>query len=321
MKRLLVCLVIAVCAGLPDLAHALTCPNRPAGSATLATVRFNTTDGEGQMWDLYPGAGTITTIPGSEGSVSASILSPGASQGGQQVIWPKPGNQQPLNNIYVCFRWKMNADFVGIREGNKLFFQAAQDWTYGKPGINGVFYINKNSSAYPYPFFHLIFSHNTGGTDPAIYMDNSHACTADLGLGCEPNVTSTTIVPDQWITVESYIVASTCNTCRNATVKWWINGVLNGNYTNLNYGHGIVNQFQINHTWDGATGKQCGPPTNPSNPNGRDCRYPQIHYFDELIIASVGGLTPPPSPPPLIDNPPGAPGLVSGFTATVGGVQ
>lgn len=307
MKRFFLPLALAVCTGLPDLAHALTCPNKPANATTLATVHFNTNDGEGQMWDLYPGAGTITTIPGAEGNVSASILQPGASVGGQQVIWPKPGNQQPLNNMYSCFRWKMNAQFVGIREGNKLFFQAAQDWTYGKQGMNGVFFVNKRSSNYPDTNFQLFFGHNSGN------LDNSHACPFDLGLGCPPNVSDTNIVPDTWYTVEAYIIASSCTTCRNSTVRWWVNGVLQGNYTNLNYGDGIVNQWQINHTWDGAEGKQCGPPTNPSNSRGRDCRYPQIHYFDELLIASVGGLSGGSTPNP--DTPSGPPAAPTGLNA------
>ena len=319
MKRLLVCLVIAVCAGLPDLAHALTCPNRPAGSATLATVRFNTTDGEGQMWDLYPGAGTITTIPGSEGNVTSSILAPGASVGGQQVIWPKPGNQQPLTNIYVCFRWQMNAQFVGQQTANKLFFLAAQDWTYGKQGGNGFFGLGQ-IGGYPPSSFYMYFGHNSGN------LDNSHAagCIADLGLVCNPNLTATSLFAGQWYTVEVYIISSTSRTSRNGTVKWWINNIPQGSYTSLNYIDGIVNQFQINHTWDGGLAVQCGPPTNPSNTLGRDCRNPQIHYFDELLIASVGGISAGSgggSAPPPLDTPTGPPGVVSGFTATVGGVQ
>lgn len=284
--------ILLVFATFSNFAGAMNCPNKPAGATTLATIHFNTTDGEGQLWEIYPGAASIKQPSGAEGSVSASILPVGSGTGGQQTIWPKPGNQQPLNNIYSCFRWKMNADFVGIREGNKLFFQAAQDFTFGHAGMNGVFYINKNSSDYPFQQFSLFFSHNSG------QLDNSHACSADLGLGCLNNVHSTVIVPDVWYTVEAYIIASTCQTCRNATVKWWINGELNGNYTNLNYGDGIVNQWQINHTWDNAEGKRCGPPTDPSNPRGRDCTKEQIHYFDELIIASVGGLAPPSTPTP-----------------------
>lgn len=300
-KFVCVCsLVLAWLGTAPDV-YALTCPNKPSNATTLATVHFNTNDGEGQLWDLYPGAGTITTVSGSEGSVSASILAPGASVGGQQVIWPKPGNQQPLNNMYSCFRWKMNSQFVGLQTGNKLVFQAAQDWTYGKQGMNGLLVVPP--IGYGTQNFQMLFTHNSGN------LDNSHACAADLGLACYANISSTTLRPDTWYEVEFYTIASSCTTCRNATVKWWINNVPQGSYTNLNYGDGIVNQWQINHTWDGSTDKQCGPPTNPSNAIGRNCTNPQIHYFDELIIASVGGL--PVGGGGAVDNPPGPPGTVT----------
>ena len=285
-------------------AQALSCPNKPASATTLATVHFNTSDGEGQLWEIYPGAGQIQSIAGAEGTVSASILSPGQSSGGQQTIWPKPGNQQPLNNIYVCFRWKMNAQFVGIRTANKLVFVAAQDWTYGKQGGNGFFGLGQ-VGGYPPTSFFMYFGHNSGN------LDNSHACSADLGLGCNPNIATTSIVPDTWYTVEAYIISSSSTTSRNGTLKWWINGTLNGQYTNLNYIDGITNQFQINHTWDNSSAIQCYNVT--TNPLGRDCTNPQIHYFDELLIASVGGLSGGSTPNP--DTPSGPPAAPTGLNA------
>lgn len=284
LSMLLVCL-------LPISAHALTCPNKPAGANTLAVIHFNTNDGEGQMWDLYPGAGTITTQPGSDGNVTASILSPGNLTGGQQVIWPKPGNQQPLTNMYSCFKWKINANFLGIVTNNKLIFQAAQDWTYGRLGINGVLSVPRRGAYPPYingnPGLQMLFGPNSATE----YYDNSHACAADFGLICYPNVFDTPILRDTWYEVELYTIASTCNTCRNATVKWWINGTLNGSYTNLNYGDGIVNEWQINHTWDGSGALHCYDPV--AWPLGRDCSQTSIHYFDELLIASSSGVAPP----------------------------
>lgn len=318
--RIAWCCLLAVCAVWSGEAWAINCPNKPGGATTLATVHFNTSDGEGQLWEIYPGAGQIQSPSGAEGTASASILSAGQSQGGQQTIWPKPGTAavQPLTNLYSCFRWKMNAQFVGLRSGNKLAFQAAQDFTFGRALTNGLVFVNKRGSSYPNQNFQMLFGHNTE------QLDNSHICAADLGLACLPNVTDTNLVPDVWYTIEIYTIASSCQTCRNSTFKWWIDGTLNGNYTNLNYGDGIVNEWQINHTWDGAADKQCGPPTNPSNPIGRDCTNPQIHYFDELLIASVGGIPAGSgggSAPPPLDTPAGPPGTVSGFTATVGGVQ
>lgn len=262
-----------------------SCPNKPTGAVTVLDTSFTTTDGEGQLWELYPGAGKITEparAPASAPYANASILPVGSSVGGQQTIWPKPGKQQPLTNLYMCMTWKMNADFVGLRTANKLVFLAAQDFTYGKSGMNGLLMLNPRDG-YPPKSFRMIFAHNSG------QLDNSHACSADLGLICNPNVTDTPIYPDTWYTVEAYIVASTCQTCKDAKVKWWINGTLQGNYTNLNYGDGIINEWQINHTWDGSRDKQCGPPTDPSNAIGRDCTKDQIHYFDHVILASVNG--------------------------------
>jgi hypothetical protein len=55
-----------------------------------------------------------------------------------------------------------------------------------------------------------------------------------------------------------------------------------------NYGEGIVNEWQINHNWDGGIDEtECGPPTNPGNPKGRDCTKDQIHYFDHVVLGSV----------------------------------
>lgn len=291
----------------PSLAFALSCPNKPSNAVTLATVHFNTNDGEGQMWEIYPGAGQIQSPAGAEGTATASILPAGSGTGGQQTIWPKSGSQQPLNNLYVCFRWKINAQFTGLTGNNKLLFVAAQDWSYGKKIFNGLLNVPKRDVYPPFPgsSLQMTWGHNSN----TAHYDNSHACAYDFGLTCFPNVSDTPILADTWYTVEHYIIASSSNTSRNGTVKWWINGVLQGNYTNLNVGDGIINEVQINHAWDGSIGVQCGPPTNPSNTLGRDCRYDSIHYFDELLIASVGGLTPPPSAPspPSSDNPVGAP--------------
>lgn len=288
------------------------CPNRPTGASTVLDTSFNTSDGEGQLWEIYPGAGVIlqpSGTPASSPNASASIFPAGQSVGGQQTIWPKPGAQQALNNLYMCMTWKMNADFVGLRTNNKLVFLAAQDFTFGRAGVNGLLSVPARDG-YPPTSFQMVFNHNTGS------LDNSHVCAADLGLVCKPNVADTPLYPNVWYTVEAQVISSTCSTCRNGTVRWWINGVLQGNYTNLNYGDGIINQWQINHTWDGSLDKQCGPPTNPANAIGRDCQKDQVHYFDHVTLASVGGLvvsaptpapTPVPAPGPVVVAPAPAP--------------
>ena len=263
------------------------CPNQPAGAAVLLDTPFNTSDGEGQLWEVYPGAGKIVQPPGSPApasapKASASILAAGQSSGGQQTIWPKPGSEKALSNLYMCMNWKMNSDFVGLQSGNKLVFLASQHFTFGKQKANGFLAVSKRAAEYPDKHFRMLFAHNTSD------LDNPQSCASDFGFACHPNVSDTDLVPDTWYTVEALVIASTCPTCKNATVKWWIDGVLQGSYTNLNYGEGIVNEWQINHNWDGGIDEtECGPPTNPGNPKGRDCTKDQIHYFDHVVLGSV----------------------------------
>lgn len=91
IMRSLVMVFVMACCTLPEFTHALTCPNKPSNATTIQTVSFNTSDGEGKMWELYPGAGQIQSPSGAEGTASASILRAGQLQGWQQTIWPKPG--------------------------------------------------------------------------------------------------------------------------------------------------------------------------------------------------------------------------------------
>jgi len=69
----------------------------------------------------------------------------------------------------------------------------------------------------------MVFGHNSGN------LNNAHACAYGIGEVCYPNAKDTPIYPDTWYTIEAYVVSSTCITCRNATVKWWVNGELNDN--------------------------------------------------------------------------------------------
>lgn len=92
----------------------------------------------------------------------------------------------------------------------------------------------------------MSWSHNSQG------IDNSHTCALDLGLSCNPNVGPSLVTIGQWTKVEAYLKASTTATSRDGILRWWINGVLSGNYTNINYAQNGLNAWQWNNTWDGA---------------------------------------------------------------------
>lgn len=252
--------------------------NEPATATALLDCPFNDASCGGKLW-VWGGAGVTTQpagAPMSAPNAVASHLAKNASTGGQGVTWPTAGNASPRSEIYVGLWWKMNADFQGYNSGsNKLFFVRNFEFTAGKDPTNGIFTLIGQPDKFPWQ---LVFGHNTGG------LDNSHACSADMGLMCYPNVGSAPIYPDTWYQIEAYVKSSTCSTCRNGIVRWWVNGTMIGNYTNLNYGSGNMGEVTINHTWDGQPSASCYNPT--TNPGGRDCSREWFHYFDHLHISA-----------------------------------
>lgn len=249
--------------------------HEPPGSALLIDCPMNNRDCDGKMKNYYSGGGIeqMTDSPASPGGVYYDRLEPNTtSGGGSQLTYFKPG--AGISKLYVGFYWKMNADFQGGMVGNKLFFMRAAENPAGATPVNGVFVLTSGrDEAGNWVPFHLNFSHNVGGGA----LDNSHACDADLGLTCKPNINDVPLERDRWYLIEGYVQSSTCMTCRDAVVRWWIDGKLAGEYTNLNYGSGVVNEFVFDHTWDGSMNYVC---TN------RDCSKAWVHYLDHVRVSA-----------------------------------
>lgn len=250
--------------------------HEPTGSTVLVDCAMDSMNCSGQMKNFSGNGGGIVQMPDapfSSGGVYYNHLPKNSANGdGTQLTYTKPG--AGISELYVGFYWKMNADFQGGPFGNKLFFMRTFENPAGGELVNGVFLLSSGRDEQGnWVPFHLNFSHNTGGDR----LDNSHACDADMGLTCRPNVNDVPIQRDTWYLVEAYVKASTCMTCRDATVRWWINGELVGDYTNLNYGSGVVNEFVFDHTWDGYPNIQC---------QNRDCSKEWFHYLDHVRIST-----------------------------------
>jgi hypothetical protein len=249
-----------------------TGPNEPAGATQMMDCSFDDPVCGGGLWDVYSSA-NIANVDGPispSGAMDAALYpcGGGACSGGVELIWPpNQAAARPLKELYVSFWWRTNPQFQGnVVGGNKLFFMRANNFVFDGTRTNGTFLMSgpPNSSSYS-----IIFSHNTGT------LDNSHTCAKDLGLICYPNVSTTPIIPGQWYNIEAYVKASSCETCRDGIVRWWVNGELNGDYTDMNYGTGIVNEFVWGNTWDGyPNGNGCCPTTE------------WHHYVDHLYISA-----------------------------------
>ena len=241
--------------------------NEPAGASVVLDCPFNSVSGCGIL-DVYSSSQIVSdsSAPITAASVVKSTLYAGNSAGGMQLNWVAP---QVSNDMYVGLMWRTSPQFVGRQVGNKLFFVRG-------PSVNGAFLMNGPAGG-PWQ---MIFSHNTGS------LDNSHTCQSDLGLGCSPNVGSGALTTGVWTKLEVYVKKSTTATSRDGILRWWINGVPAGNYTNMNYAPNGLNEWVWSETWDGTV--------NP---------VPSVdwsHYIDHLHISIPGGSS-------NADQPPGPP--------------
>lgn len=242
--------------------------NEPAGANVVLDCPFNSVQGCGIL-DAYS-TSQITSdssAPISPGSVVKSTLYAGNSGGGMQLNYVTP---QAYREMYVGLMWRTNSQFQGRQVGNKTFFVRG-------PQNNNVFLFN--NAALNNGTGLMIFSHNSAN------LNNSHTCALDIGLACYPNVGPGVLNVGVWTKLEAYIKASTTNTSRDGIVRWWVNGVPAGNYTNMNVASLGLNEWVWSETWDGTV--------NP---------VPSVdwsHFIDHLHISVPGGSS--------TDQPPGPP--------------
>lgn len=218
--------------------------NEPVGSTQILNCSFSTAPNGCNILDAYSSSANTTdaTAPVSQPGVLLSTLPAGSYTGGMQLNYVFPGGLR-VREMFVGMAMRTNAGFQGRTVGNKTFFMRGP----GSPvTYNGVFLFgNQSLSAGSAPF---IFAHNTGGG-----LDNSHVCSLDFGLACFPNVGAGTFTVGTWSKIEAYIKCSTTKTSQDGIVKWWLDGVPAGNYTNINYCPDGLNEWAWSETWDGAT--------------------------------------------------------------------
>jgi hypothetical protein len=213
-------------------------PNEPAGAKQILDFPFNTLDGNGLVF--YGGNANVVTDNSAQGSPN-SVVQYTYQQGFVGGI-AAAKHYMPLGNslkeLFVGYWWKPSAAWQGhISNGNKINFLMAANRAnlviemYGPP--SGPFGL----SVY-LPFF------TSNGHLPNSYGDNPG--TRHL-FGNNVKVQLGT-----WHRVELYVKHSTTPTSRDGIIRWWMDGVLCGNYTTVNYSPDPWVEFQFSPTWGGV---------------------------------------------------------------------
>jgi hypothetical protein len=223
-----------------------TWPNEPAGFSLISDYDFgapvpatNRGDPLGtsgwQVWRNTAGRGTLAVDD------AAPLSAPDAFQ----FLYPIgfPSGQEPAMVEYV-FRPRVQELYWGFWWKPSNPFQS--DWS----GVNKIAFVWTPSGSTDLLYFDL-------SPDPwrIRAMDDLFAGGGpDAGKRNEPNVTTTVIRLGQWHRIEIYVKYSTGSNA-NGIVRWWVDGVLNGNYTNLKMVQdGGFDHVQFAPTFGGNTG-------------------------------------------------------------------
>ncbi len=249
--------------------------NEPAGASVVLDCPFSGPSSSCGILDVY--SSSITTqdasAPVSASGVLQSRMAALEIYGGMQIGITFP---QTSREMFVGLMWRTNSAFSGRSANDKMFFVRG-------PVTNGYFGM-KSCSGCPQRQFG--WSHNASN------LDNTHTC-GDSGLWCYPNVGTPAITIGQWTKIEVYMKSSTTLTSRDGVLRWWINGVLAGNYTNINHAPSGLNDWTWTETWDGCGG-------NAGCDLGRLNSTEWSHFIDHLHISIPGGgnsTDQPPGPP------------------------
>lgn len=209
-----------------------TWANEPSGFTTIADDPFNQLVGNG--WDIAyntNGYGTIVADP------SAPLSAPNV----MQLMYPVgfAGGVAPATEYYS------HAQATEVFTG--FWWKPSNPWQ-NHPGSN----VNKI----------LFWQTPTPGSSIDIQMYGPapyylHVVT-EFPIGSfrlTPNVNATAVTLGQWHKIEWYIKYSTNGTSGDGIVKWWLDGVLQGYYTNLQMpDDGGFNTYDISPSWGGVGG-------------------------------------------------------------------
>lgn len=242
-KRLAVfVLLLTICFWLADSSTSLAAgvwTNEPAGANVVTDWGWPTLTGSG--WHDEGGSTGVAsdgTAPLSPSSVLQQTFNTGMPAG------ISPGNNwfafpQPAKEVYIGFWWKANAGFENHPVLTKILFLSD---TNGNP----IFFYMAGAG----PSVRIGMQYQNSD------IDNSHISgfpgvpgTFDIGGGQSVTLGS-------WAKLELYVKRSTTPTSRDGIFRYWVNGVLAREFTNMNYRPYDFASVPIVPIWGGTGGSK-----------------------------------------------------------------
>jgi len=213
-----------------------TWPNEPAGMTLVSEEPFNALTESG--WNAVQrqttnGSGlSITsdaTAPMSPSNVLTYKYATGYSAGsepGAEYFAPSPN----VKETFVGFWWK-----------------ASNPWQFHPSGVNKIAFLF--SSGTLGSIYIMMYNEGSG---PTIQVEPQFS--GDVRR-LAPNVTATQVTLGAWHRIEWYVKYATTGSSHDGIVRWWVDGVLQGSYTDLQTpGDSGFVEYTIAPTWGGVGG-------------------------------------------------------------------
>lgn len=214
-------------------------PNEPTGYKVLSEGRLDSL--VDKTWRILQrrttnGSGaalvTDTTTPRAPSRLLQFTYAAGFPAGEEPaVVFYNPTT--PVSETYFAFRWR-----------------PSNPWEPHPSGVNKIAFLFPETSAAG-SLYIMMFSEGTNYTiqaEPTFASDTRRL---------PPNVTATPVALGTWHVIEWYVRYSTTPTSRDGVTKWWLDGVLQGQYSDLQMppDAGFI-EYQFAPTWGGLGGSK-----------------------------------------------------------------
>lgn len=236
-------------------------PNEPVGATQLTDFNFDSRCSDGWRC-VYP-----------SGKIVQDATAPLSGPNVLQYSWVNH-NFTDVSNSYYTFPagtrefyiglwWKPSNPFYGwptVQQQKLLLLEGSHTYfsMYRKSGSGA-------SSSYG------IWNHIDGS-------NNNQHIGSGFGQGelLFPNMSGTTVALGQWHRLEWYVKASTTPTAQNGVFRWWMDGQLLGNYTNVNTKVPTFETITLTSVWDAVVPEYSS--------------YTDSHRYDHVHISLPSGV-------------------------------
>jgi hypothetical protein len=199
-------------------------PNEPAGFVVLNDQSWNTVTGNG--WNY------TRRTASKDADIATDTTAPFSAQNALRMIFTPDmdANTEP------------GAHWISLPHVKEIYtgwwMKVSPNWTCSGAGCGKMTFVFSSGSG---STFTTIFNPSETEQGPPFRVGMRPQWL--YGNNFYPNVTTTLINPGEWRRIEFYYKWETSPGADDGIIRWWVDGVLNGNYTNLNYPNDDLIEF------------------------------------------------------------------------------